>query len=145
MLELVSRDYWWPQMSRYIRQYVSTCDLCLRMKPMRQALVDELHPLQIPDSRWDTLSMDFIVELPSSSGHDAVMTVVDSVSKQVYFILMHMTVTAEEAARLFLHQVWKLHSLPMCIVLDRMSQTSFGHISINSPSILTVSMATESP
>jgi len=34
-LELVSRDYWWPQMSRYIRQYVSICDLCLRMKPIR--------------------------------------------------------------------------------------------------------------
>ena len=28
---------------------------------------------------------------------------------------------------------------------EGMSQTSFGHISINSPSILTVSMATESP
>ena len=28
---------------------------------------------------------------------------------------------------------------------SRVSQTSFGHISINSPSILTVSMATESP
>jgi len=27
----------------------------------------------------------------------------------------------------------------------KVSQTSFGHISINSPSILTVSMATESP
>jgi len=50
-LELVSRNYWWPQMSRYIRQYVSTCDLCLRTKPMRQAPVGELHPLQIPDSR----------------------------------------------------------------------------------------------
>jgi len=34
-LELVSRNYWWPQMSRYIRQYVSTCDLCLRMKLTR--------------------------------------------------------------------------------------------------------------
>jgi len=44
-LELVSRDYWWPQMSRYIRQYISTCDLCLRTKPTRQALVGELHPL----------------------------------------------------------------------------------------------------
>jgi len=32
-LELVSWNYWWPQMSRYISQYVSTCDLCFRMKP----------------------------------------------------------------------------------------------------------------
>jgi len=49
-LELVSRDYWWPQMSRYIRQYISTCDLCLRTKPIRQALVGKLYPLWIPDS-----------------------------------------------------------------------------------------------
>jgi len=28
-LELVSWNYWWPQMSRYISQYISTCDLCL--------------------------------------------------------------------------------------------------------------------
>jgi len=27
-------------------------------------------------------------------------------------------VTAEGAARLFLHQVWKLHSLPKCVILD---------------------------
>jgi len=105
MLELVSRNYWWPQMSRYIRQYVSTCDLCLRTKPIRQALVGELHPLQILDSRWDALSVDFVVELSLFSRHDAVMTVVDSVSKRAHFIPMYMTVTVEEAARLFLHQV----------------------------------------
>jgi len=92
-------------MSRYIGQYISTCDLCLRTKPTRQALVGELHPLRIPDSRWNTLSIDFIVELPPSSGHDAVMTVVDSVSKRVHFILMHTTMTVEGAARLFLYQV----------------------------------------
>jgi len=80
-LELVSRNYWWPQMSRYIRQYVSTCDLCLRTKLIRQAPVGELHPFRIPDLQWDMLSVDFIIELPLSSGHDAVMTVVDSVLK----------------------------------------------------------------
>jgi len=117
-LELVSRNYWWPQMSRYIGQYVSTYDLCLRTKLIRQALVGELHPLQIPDSRWDTLSMDFVVELPLSSGHDAVMTVVDSVLKRAHFIPTHTTVTAEGAAWLFLYQVWKLHGLPKCIVSD---------------------------
>jgi len=118
MLELVSRNYWWPQMSRYIGQYVGTCDLCLRMKPIRQAPVGELHPLWIPDSRWDTLSVDFVVELPLSSGHDAVMTVVDSVSKRTHFILTHMTVTAEGVAWLFLHQVWKLHGLSKYVVSD---------------------------
>ena len=92
-------------MSRCIGQYISTYDLCLRMKPIKQALVGELHPLRIPDSHWDTLSVDFVVELPLSSEHDAVMTVVDSVSKQAHFIPTHTTVTAEGAARLFLHQV----------------------------------------
>ena len=117
-LELVSRDYWWPQMSRYIRQYISTCDLCLRTKPIKQALVGKLHPLWILDSRWDTLSVDFVMELPLSSRHDAVMTVVDSVLKQTHFILTHMTVIVEGAARLFLYQVWKLHGLLTCIVSD---------------------------
>jgi len=46
------------------------------------------------------------------------MTVVDSVSKQAHFIPTHTTVTAEGAARLFLHQVWKLHSLPKCVISD---------------------------
>jgi len=106
-------------MSRYIRQYVSTCNLCLRTKPIRQAPVGELHPLWIPDSRWDILSVDFVAELPLSSRYDAVMTVVDSVSKRAHFIPTHTTVTVEGAARLFLHQVWKLHGLPTCVVSDR--------------------------
>jgi len=66
--------------------------------------------------------MDFVVELPLSSRHDMVMTVVDSVSKRVHFIPTHITVTAEGAARLFLHQVWKLHGLPKYVVSDHRPQ-----------------------
>jgi len=46
------------------------------------------------------------------------MTVVDSVSKRVHFVLTHTMVTVEEAARLFLYHIWKLHSLPKCVVSD---------------------------
>jgi len=105
-------------MSRYIRQYISICDLCIRTKLIRQAPVGELHPLRIPDSQWDTLSVNFVVELPLFSRHDIVMTVVDSVSKRAHFILMHTTVTAEGVARLFLHQVWKLHGLLKYVISD---------------------------
>ena len=58
------------------------------------------------------------MELSLSSGYDAVMTVVDSVLKWAHFIPIHTMVTAKEAARLFLHQVWKLHGLPKCVILD---------------------------
>jgi len=109
-------------MSRYIGQYVSTCDLCLRTKPWRHSPVGELQLLSVLDARWDTLSVDFMVELPESSGHDAIMTVVDSVSKKVHFVLTHMTVTVEGAARLFLHHVWKLHGLPKRVVSDHRPQ-----------------------
>jgi len=60
-----------------------------------------------------------VVELLEFSGHDAVMTVVDAVSKRVHFIPTHTTVTTEGAARLFLHYVWKLHSLPKRVISDR--------------------------
>ena len=62
------------------------------------------------------------MELPLSSGYDVVMTVVDLVLKRAHFILIHMMVIVEGAARLFLYQVWKLHGLPTCIVSDHGSQ-----------------------
>jgi len=48
-LELVSWNYWWPQMFRYIGQYMSTCDLCLQTKPWQHSPVGELQPLSMPD------------------------------------------------------------------------------------------------
>jgi len=106
-------------MSRYISQYVNTCDLCLWTKPWQHSPVGELQPLSVPDARWDILSVDFVVELLESSRHDAIMTVVDSVSKRVHFVPTHTTVTAEGAARLFLYHVWKLHGLLKCVVSNR--------------------------
>src|SRR3979490_2122804 len=76
-LELVSQNYWWFQMSQYIGQYVKTCDLCTRTKAQRLPLMGELEPLPIPEAWWDTISIDFIVELPETHSHDAVMNVVD--------------------------------------------------------------------
>ena len=81
-------------MSCYISQYVKTCDLCLYTKVQQSPPVRELSPLPTPESHWDTISVDFIVELPESHGYDAIMNVVDSMSKVSHFIPTHTTITA---------------------------------------------------
>ena len=118
-LELVSRNYWWPGISRYVGKYTSTCDLCLRTKVQRQPPTGHLDPLPTPANRWEHISVDFIVELPESAGYDAVMVVVDSLSKRAHFLPTHTTVTAEGTARLHRDHVWKLHGLPTRVISDR--------------------------
>ena len=111
-LELVSCNYWWPQMSRFVGNYCRACDLCLRTKIQRRLPVGELHPLPIPTDRWEQITMDFIPELPPSAGYDSIMVVADSLSKHAHFIPTHTTVTSLGTARLFLHNVWRHHGLP---------------------------------
>ena len=112
-------NYWWPQMSRYVGKYVSTCDLCIRTKAQRHLPVGELHPLPIPSGPWDTISVDFIVELPDSVGHDAIMVVVDSLTKRAHFIPTFTTLSTAGTACLFVRHVWKHHGLPRKVVSDR--------------------------
>ena len=86
-------------MSHYISQYVKSCDLCLRNKAQCRPPIRELVLLPVPEFHWDTISIDFIIELPETHGYDMVMNIVDSVSKMSHFILTHTTITAFRAAR----------------------------------------------
>ena len=79
----------------------------------------ELHPLLIPDSPWDTISVDFITELPESNGRDSIMVIVDSVTKRSHFVSTVTTFSSIRAAQLYIRHIWKHHRLPRRVVLDR--------------------------
>jgi hypothetical protein len=81
-------------MSCYVGHYCKACNMCLRTKAQKRKPFGELHPLPIPEARWDIVSVDFITELPDSHGFDAAMVIVDSVSKRSHFIPTHTTITA---------------------------------------------------
>ena len=105
-------------MSWYVGQYVSHCDLCLQTKAQQHLPVGELQLLLIPEDHWNTISIDFILELPESGGYDTIIVVVNSIGKQAHFNEMLTTVMATCTANLYLCNVWKLHSLPRKVVSD---------------------------
>jgi hypothetical protein len=91
-LELISCNYWWPQMSCCISIYIKHCDLCNQTKVQCQCPIGELHPSETPEAPWDTISVNFIVGLPESHGYNIIMCVINSLTKHMHFIPIHTTI-----------------------------------------------------
>ena len=62
--------------------------------------------------------MDFIEQLPQSSGFTAILVVVDWLSKQAIFIPTHDTITSPELVKLFLLHVFSKHGVPAHVTSD---------------------------
>lgn len=116
--EMVSRNYWWPGMSNFVERYVAGCDTCARTKNRSQRPVGLLQPNEAPTGPWQTISCDFITQLPRSEDYDAIFVVVDRFTKQAHFIPTTSDVDAPATAELFLQHVWKLHGTPRQIISD---------------------------
>ena len=63
--------------------------------------------------------MDFIEQLPSSSGFTAILVIIDRLSKQSIFIPTHDTITSQELAKLFLLHVFSKHGVLAHVTSDR--------------------------
>ena len=117
-LELMKRNYYWPNMEDWVRNYVRTCDTCQRIKTGRHGKYGKLKPLEVPYAPWVQIAMDFIVQLPTCRGYDRIWVIVDRFSKMAHFIPLKKT-TAKSLADEFVKEIWRLHGLPEGIVSDR--------------------------
>ena len=118
-LELVSRNYWWPGMTKFINDYVDTCDVCNRTKTFPAKPQGPLKPNEIPEGPWQVMTTDMIVGLPKSQGFDSILVVVDRFTKQAHFIPCHETLTAEGAAELYIRDIFRHHGVPAKVISDR--------------------------
>jgi hypothetical protein len=115
----MAQSFYWPKMNNFIMNRVSSCDSCQRNKISSHAQKNFLHPLQIPNRPWQSVSMDFIVSLPKSSGFDSITVYVDRLSKQLHLSPCLSTIDAPSTASLFVRDVVRLHGVPSEIVSDR--------------------------
>lgn len=79
-------------------------------------------PNRVPTERWQVISTDLIVELPESHGFNAILVVVDRLSKRAHMIPTTTEVDSIGIARLFRDHVWKDHGLPEEVISDRGTQ-----------------------
>src|SRR5258707_616714 len=119
MLELVSHNYWWPGISHYVASYVAGCDTCNCCKSFPMQKVGKLTPNQIPSCCWEVISVDTIGELPESKGYNAILVVVDRLSKRIHAMPTVTTVDSTGVACLFLEHIWRHHRLPEAVISDR--------------------------
>ena len=96
-LDGLRRHFWWPGMAKEVEAHCKACASCQRNKPSNAHPSGLLYPLPVPSRKWSDISMDFIGPLPMTrSGHDAVLVVVDRLSKMTHFAPTTTTVDGVE-------------------------------------------------
>ncbi|GJR98626.1 putative reverse transcriptase domain-containing protein [Tanacetum coccineum] len=86
--------YWWPGMKRDIATYVSKCLTCSKVKAEHQRPSGLLQQPEIPEWKWDKITMDFITKLP----------------REDY--------STEKLAKIYIDEIVARHGVPVSIISD---------------------------
>ncbi|KAL0556621.1 hypothetical protein IC582_005135 [Cucumis melo] len=101
-----------------IKKHCEECLICQRNKSLASSPAGLLVPLEIPQSIWSDISMEFVEGLPKSGGFEVIL-VVDRLSKYGHFLPLKHPFTAKLGAELFVKEMVRLHGFPLSIVSDR--------------------------
>nr|GEX29462.1 putative reverse transcriptase domain-containing protein [Tanacetum cinerariifolium] len=88
--------YWWPGMKRDIAEYVSKCLTCSKIKAEHQKPSGLLQQPEIPEWKWEKITMDLVTKLPKSSNYKT-----------------------EKLARIYINEIVARHDVPVSIISNR--------------------------
>jgi hypothetical protein len=90
-------------MKREIAEYVSKCGICQQVKVEHQrptGPLQPLQPLQIPEWKWEMITIDFVSGFPKwRKGNDAIWVLVDRLTKSALFLPIKMTNSVDNLPR----------------------------------------------
>ena len=98
-------------------------------KTQHHKLYRSLKQLSIPEWPWNSISIDFIEKLLSSSKFDTILVIIDWLTKQTIFIPAHDTIMFLDLTHLFVLHVFSKHSVPSHITSNKDSEfvSNFFH------------------
>src|SRR5258708_5733054 len=121
-IDLIHCSYHWPGLTRVVKHYIRSCTVCARSKANRHKPYGFLKQLPIPPHPWESISMDFIKQLPTSEGNTAILVIVDRLTKQSSFTPTHDSIDSLELTQLFLPHVFSKHGTPSHVTSNRGSE-----------------------
>uniref|UniRef100_A0A0W0F853 Reverse transcriptase-rnase h-integrase n=1 Tax=Moniliophthora roreri TaxID=221103 RepID=A0A0W0F853_MONRR len=120
--EQVQRDFWWPGMVKFIKNFVDGCATCQQSKINTHPTRTPIQPIQAPQNSFpfQVCTMDLITDLPECDGMDSILVVVDhSATKGVIFTPCTKTTDATKVAEMLIQHLYKRFGLPDRIISDR--------------------------
>nr|GFA77953.1 putative reverse transcriptase domain, ribonuclease H-like domain, aspartic peptidase domain protein [Tanacetum cinerariifolium] len=103
-----------------IATYVSKCLTYAKVKPEHQKPSGLLVQQEIPEWKWDNITMDFVTKLPKlSQGYDTIWVIVDRLTKSAIFTPIRETDPMDKLTRIYLKEVVTRHGIRVSIISDR--------------------------
>ena len=97
MYQEVKKMFWWLGLKKDIAKLVSNCLICQKVNIEHQKPSGMLQPLEIPEWKWESISMDFVMSLPKmQAGFDAIWVIVDRLTKSAHFLPIRATYPLEK-------------------------------------------------
>jgi hypothetical protein len=107
-------------MKKEVDEYIAKCLECQKVKDEHKHPARLLHPLPIPNWKWEVVTMDLITKLPRTrKQHNSIMVVVDKLTKDAHFILVKLIQKETNVVDIYMREIAKFHGIPKTIVSDR--------------------------
>ncbi|GJQ95478.1 putative reverse transcriptase domain-containing protein [Tanacetum coccineum] len=120
MYQDLKQLYWWPNMKANFTTYVSKCLTCAKVKVEHQKSSGLLVQPEIPEWKWEKITMDFVTKLPkTTNGYDTIWVIVDHLTKYTHFLPMRENDPMEKLMKLYMKEVVTRHGVPISIISDR--------------------------
>ncbi|GJR90414.1 putative reverse transcriptase domain-containing protein, partial [Tanacetum coccineum] len=107
----------WPNIKENIATYVSKCLTCAKVKAEHQKPSGLQVQPEIPEWKWEKITMDFITKLPKmTNGYDTIWVIVDRLTKSAHFLPMRENDPIEKLMKLYMKEIVTRHGVPVSII-----------------------------
>ncbi|GJW11790.1 putative reverse transcriptase domain-containing protein [Tanacetum coccineum] len=96
------------------------CLTCAMVKIEYQKPSGLLDQPEIPQWKWENITMDFVTKLPkTATSQDTIWVIVDRLTKSAHFLPIREDDTLEKLTRQYLKEVVSRHGVPVSIISGR--------------------------